>query len=106
MTTPVRPRMTIEPLPERSAPPCPHCGGSMDAASITLEDLAEAWPLPERVGVEADGYAHGHQELVVACPSCALPSAVAIDWRNVKLIAARTEKDDAYLAMRCEEVPL
>jgi len=97
--------MTTEQLPERAAPACPHCGGSMDAATLSLEDLVEAWPLPERVGVGSDGYAHGHQELVVNCPSCDLPSAVAIDWRSVKLIAARTEKDDAYLATRCEEVP-
>lgn len=98
-----RPRMTTEYSHDRTTPRCPHCGGSMDSAGLTLEDLVSAWPFPERVAVEADGYAHGHQALVVTCGWCAAPSAVAVDWCRVTLIAMRTETDDAYAAMRREE---
>ncbi len=100
MTARQRPRMTTEYSHDRTTPHCPHCDGSMDSSSLTLEELIDAWPLPQKVEVEADGYAHGHQALFVTCGWCALPSAVAFDWRRVKLVAMRTEKDDAYLATR------
>lgn len=98
-----RPRMTTELVHERTTPRCPHCGGSMDASTVTLEDIVGAWPLPQRIEVREDGYAHGHQRLAVTCGWCAAPSAVAFDWARIKLIAMRTEKDDAYLARQGQD---
>lgn len=96
-----KPRMTKEPLdPDRGAPSCPHCGGTMEDSTITLDALIAGWPVPERVAVEADGYAHGYHHLTVTCGWCAAPSVLAIDWRDIKLVALRTEKDERYLASK------
>jgi len=95
-----RPRMTREPLPEAVAPACPHCGDRMDDSTLTLSALVEHWPLPERIAVEGDGYAHGHQRHVVTCGWCGGPSALAFDGKAFKLVAMRTAKDDRYLSQR------
>lgn len=84
---------------ERAVPRCPHCGGlRMGDAQITLEDLLGG-ATPSFVPVAADGYAHQvHALLVFECPDCLHPSVLAVDECQVKLIAARTEKDAAYAA--------
>lgn len=93
--------MTSELLSERHPPDCPHCGDrDMYGAELTLEALLDAWPLPARIEVGPDGYAHGHQELVLSCTSCGAPFAVAIDHARVKLVAMRTAKDERYLSER------
>lgn len=93
-----RPRLTSEPIIEGTHTPlCPHCGGEMDAATVTLEDLLFHWPPPARIEIGSDGYAHGYQRIVVNCGWCAKPSALAIDGRRVKLVAMRTEADDRLL---------
>lgn len=84
-------------LYQRDAPPCPHCGGSMDEATIALEDLVVHWPLPAYVDVRADGYAPSTAGLMVTCRHCTRPSALAIGDHDVKLVAARTAVDEAVL---------
>jgi len=91
------PRISRRFLYERDAPPCPHCGGSMDEATITLENLVAEWPLPAYVDVRDDGYAPSTAGPMVTCPHCARPSALAIDDPAVKLVAARTAADEAVL---------
>ncbi len=93
----MKPRLTRDVLECRSFPKCPHCDGDMNDSTITLEDLASAWPVPAAIEVAHDGYARGHQSLVATCGWCAAPSAVAIDWGYFKLVAMRTEKDERYL---------
>lgn len=79
---------------ERYTPDCPHCGEHMDDAALTLDQLLASWPLPSFVPAGEDGYARELEgRLVVACPHCTRPSVVAIGHGEVKLIAARTEKD-------------
>lgn len=93
-----RARVKSERWADSTTPPCPHCGGDMCGSELTLEDIVEAWPLPHWIAVEADGYAHGYQRLVVICGWCAAPSAVAFTRDQIKLVAMRTEKDDRYLS--------
>jgi len=102
----MKPRLTKAALADRQTPKCPHCGDDdMAAAEVRLDDLVDAMPLPGRIEVGFDGYAHGHQELVVSCPSCGAPSAFAIDHAFVKLVAMRTEKDERYLSERGGAAP-
>lgn len=79
-------------------PRCPHCDGDMDASTITLECLLSNWPPPSFIETLSDGYAHGHQRIVVDCGWCARPSALAMDGVRVKLVAMRTDADDRLLA--------
>ncbi len=93
-------RLTTRHLSGRSAPPCPHCGAAMDAATVTLEALVEALPLVAFVATDLDGYALTatlHGTLSVDCPSCLKPSAFALDRRIAKLIAMRTPADERLI---------
>lgn len=92
-----RPRVSRRFIYESDAPPCPHCGGSMDEATITLEDLVVHWPLPDYVHVREDGYAPSTAGLMVTCRHCDRPAALAISEIFIKLIAARTAADEALL---------
>lgn len=91
-------------------PPCPHCGGDMDGAALTLGELAEA--LGDGCVVnDRSGVMDGHkveEGLRCACPSCGRESMMAIDERAVGLLHMRlspfwTEADDRYLSERVSE---
>ena len=93
-------RLATRHLSDRSAPPCPHCGGAMDAATVTLDALVEALPLVAFVATGLDGYASAaieHGALSVDCPSCLRPSAFALDRKVVKLVAMRTPADERLI---------
>ena len=91
MTQPI---MTQEYLHDRTTPICPHCSGQMYDVTVWLESIVMNWPLPKRIAVEDDGYAYeGQQDVIVECPDCGKPSALAIDADRVKLVACRTAKD-------------
>lgn len=96
-----RPKLTIAPLNEANAPRCPHCGGEMWVATVTVEQLMDCWPITSFVPVMADGYANPSGELVVDCPDCGKPSALAFEHRPdgnyIKFVACRTEKDIEHL---------
>jgi hypothetical protein len=70
----------------------------MGEAQISLEHLLSG-QTPSFVPVEGDGYVHQvHALLVFDCPDCNHPSVLAVSDSQVKLVAARTEKDVAYAA--------
>ncbi len=90
-------RISSEMRSERASPRCPHCGGlNMGDAKISLEDLLGGH-MPSYVPVAADGYARDvHAFLLFECPDCFRPAVLAVDSSQVKLVAARTEKDIVY----------
>lgn len=96
-----RPKLTTAPINEAIAPRCPHCGGEMWGATVTVEQLMDCWPITSFVCVMDDGHANPGGELVVDCPACGKPSALAFEHRPdgnyIKLVACRTEKDVEFL---------
>jgi Zn finger protein HypA/HybF involved in hydrogenase expression len=89
-----KPVMTSEMLFEHQMPDCPHCAADMSKATVSLERLLEAWPIESWVATGYDGYVRPlHDYLEVECPHCARPSVMVIHDHQVKLFAARTEKD-------------
>ncbi len=77
---------------------CPWCGSlDIELASISLENLVQAWccdvtARPKRTGGPAECGA-----LTVDCPACGRPSMIALQRHSgvavVRLLAVRTEKD-------------
>lgn len=76
---------------------CPHCGGYVDDAKVSLQDICFHWPLAAFVKVSDDGYAHPDDYLQFDCSACEKPVAVAFTHDTVKLIACRTHKDEERL---------
>lgn len=96
-----RAKISTEPAWERCVPDCPHCGSDMDGALVRLEDLLTALPIPGWIRTGPDGYAGARNaSVIVRCPSCDKPSALAVTDAQVKLIACRTEKDERLLGGR------
>jgi hypothetical protein len=85
-------------------PLCPHCGAPLYGATVTIEDLMEHFPFGGRIAIGEDGYAREGEHLTTTCGECLKPVAVGFnsnveDWYNwqVKLVAARTKKDEEFL---------
>lgn len=85
-------------------PLCPHCGASMLEATVTVGDLMDHYPFGSAIAVGDDGYAREGEHLTTHCGECRKPVAVGFnpnsdhwfDWQ-IKLVAARTEKDEEFL---------
>ena len=95
--------MTMELRSDLVVPHCPHCDGdAMGEAPITLEQLIDAWPLPEFVPIGSDGCVaakRADEQLVIHCPDCRKPSALSIDSCVIKLVPARTATDERPLGV-------
>lgn len=76
---------------------CPHCGGYVDNAKVSLQDICFHWPISPYVGVLSDGYASPDEHLSLDCPSCEKPIALAFTHDTIKLVACRTHKDEERL---------
>lgn len=93
-------KMTSEFIHGRAVPICPHCGGQMDEATITLGNMVDVWPMAKHVTVADDGYAYtDERSIIVDCLECLKPSAFAVDGSNFKLVAARTKRDIEFAGL-------
>lgn len=90
-----RPRVTQEMSWDRITPACPHCGGDMDGAQVSLGDIIAHWPLAEWVEAPK-GWADPERQLSVQCPSCQRLSGLAVARESGsvhRLVACCTAKD-------------
>ena len=85
-------------------PKCPHCSAPLLGASVKIEDLMEHFPFGGAIAVGPDGYAREDEHLTSECVDCHKPFAIGFnpesdDWYSwqIKMVAARTKKDDEYL---------
>lgn len=97
-----KPKMTR--ADDCGTPRCPHRRAEVWGATVTIADLMDFYPFGGMIGVDADGYAHEGEHLTTHCGECRKPVAVGFnpdpetwhDWQ-IKLVAARTEKDARFL---------
>jgi endogenous inhibitor of DNA gyrase (YacG/DUF329 family) len=92
-----RPRVTTAMVWDREAPDCPHCGGEMGEARVSLDDIITHWPLAEWVQTPG-GWADPDRQLTVECPTCQRLSGFAVareQGSSHRLVACCTAKDRA-----------
>lgn len=94
----------ITKVDEHGTPKCPHCSDPVFSATVTIEALMDHYPLGGWFGIGDDGYAREGEHLTASCGSCHKPFVIGFNddpetwfqWQ-IKLGAARTKKDEAYI---------
>lgn len=90
---------------EGDAPKCPWCAADMSEATVTLAQLAEAHHYEDLAWAPLTAFRQAeHGALVVACPTCQRPSAIALQEGGAeglnhwtRALAVRTAKDLEFL---------
>lgn len=96
-----RPKITI--IDADTIPNCPHCGGDLSGATVTVDDLLLHYPFGGWLSIGVDAYAREGEHLTTSCPSCTKPVVMGFEQRKepwnwrAKFAAARTKTDTKHL---------